>query len=514
MLFNSFQFIFGFLPIVFIGFFVIARWSRTWAAGWLVLASLFFYGYWTLRALPLLLASILVNYAFGMRLAPEAGRSDRSRKSLLTLAIAVDLGVLAYFKYANFFVSNVNVALEAMHSTPISMAAVLLPIGISFFTFTQIAYLVDTYQGKVRERRLVHYALFVSYFPHLVAGPVLHHGQMMPQFRDETTYRINANRIAAGLAIFTIGLAKKLLIADPLGEQADVLFHAVAGGTLPMMFLAWVGVLAYTFQIYFDFSGYSDMAIGISLLFGIFLPLNFNAPYKSLSIIDFWRRWHISLSTFLRDYLYIPLGGGRRGRVRRYLNLWITMVLGGLWHGASWTFVLWGVAHGTYLMINHAWRHLVGEDRQYGLVGRFLCWAVTFLGVVFAWVLFRAPDLTTASHIYAGMLGLNGLSLPISLRPIASGWHLPVAVYFNDLFQGVPLPEQYSFGKLMGTMALAAAIAFFAPPVASMYELGRGLTVDWQRLVFTRRVALGFGVILTVAIFSISKVSPFLYFQF
>lgn len=514
MLFNSYQFIFAFLPIVFVGFFLIARFSRTWAAGWLVAASLFFYGYWTLRALPLLLASILVNYAFGQRLAPEPGRSDRARKSLLTLAIAVDLGVLAYFKYANFFVANLNVALDAMHSAPISMAAVLLPIGISFFTFTQIAYLVDTYQGKVRERRLVHYCLFVSYFPHLVAGPVLHHGQMMPQFRDDATYRVDLTRIAAGVAIFTIGIAKKLLIADPLGEQADVLFNAVHAGTLPMMFLSWIGVLAYTFQIYFDFSGYSDMAIGISLLFNIFLPLNFDSPYKSLSIIDFWRRWHISLSTFLRDYLYIPLGGGRRGRVRRYLNLWITMVLGGLWHGANWTFVLWGVAHGTYLMINHAWRHLVGEDRRYGPVGRLACWAITFLGVVFAWVLFRAPDIRTAMHIYAGLLGINGLSLPLSLRPIAEGWHLPVTLYFNDLFQGVPLPESYSFVKLVSTLGIAAVIAFFMPSVASMYQVGRGLTADWQRLIFTRRMGVAFGFALTVAVFSISKVSPFLYFQF
>ena len=514
MLFNSFQFIFAFLPIVFVGFFLIARFSRTWAAGWLVLASLFFYGYWTLRALPLLLASILVNYAFGMHLAPESGHSDRTRKGLLTLAIAIDLGVLAYFKYANFLVSNVNVALDALHSTPISLAAVLLPIGISFFTFTQVAYLVDTWQGKVRERRLVHYFLFVSYFPHLVAGPVLHHGQMMPQFRDESTYRPHVGRIAAGIAIFTIGIAKKLLIADVLGEQADVLFHAVAGGTMPMLFLAWIGVLAYTFQIYFDFSGYSDMAIGISLLFGISLPLNFNSPYKSASIIDFWRRWHISLSTFLRDYLYIPLGGGRRGRVRRYLNLWITMVLGGLWHGANWTFVLWGVAHGSYLMVNHAWRHFAGEDRIYGPAARLAFWAVTFLGVVFAWVLFRAPDVGSALQVYRGMLGLNGISLPLSLRPVLGGWHGPVTLYFNDLFQGVPLPENYSFLKLMSTLGMAAAIAFFLPPVASMYEIGRGLTFDWQRLIFTRRMGVAFGVALTVAVFSISKVSPFLYFQF
>jgi alginate O-acetyltransferase complex protein AlgI len=514
VLFNSFQFIFMFLPITLAGFFLVARFARPAAAGWLVLASLFFYGWWSIQALPLLLASIVVNYLFGMRLAPETPPPFLTRKALLAIAITVDLCVLAYFKYANFFVANANVALTAMDHATLSLPNVVLPIGISFFTFTQIAYLVDTYQGKVKERNPVHYFLFVSYFPHLIAGPVLHHGQMMPQFRDERIYHLDIDKIAAGVAIFTIGLAKKLLIADALGDQAEVLFHATSTGTLPMFFLSWIGVLSYTFQIYFDFSGYSDMAIGISLLFGIFLPLNFNSPYKATSIIDFWRRWHISLSTFLRDYLYIPLGGGRHGRFRRYLNLWLTMVLGGLWHGASWTFVLWGAAHGCYLMINHAWRHFAGEDRVYGPVGRFLCWAATFLGVVFAWVLFRAPDAASAFAIYKGMLGFNGVSLPVSLRGAIGDWHGPVALYFNDLFQGVPLPEGYSFSRLVTTMGIAAAIAFFAPSVAQMYEIGRGLKVDWQRVLFTRRVALAFGTALTVAIFSISKVSPFLYFQF
>jgi alginate O-acetyltransferase complex protein AlgI len=514
VLFNSYQFIFGFLPITLIGFFLLARVARPAAASWLVLASLFFYGWWSLRALPLLLCSIVVNYLFGMRLAPNGGATARARKWTLIAAITFDLALLAYFKYTNFLVSNANLALDALHRAPISIAAVILPIGISFFTFTQIAYLVDTYQGKVKERSPVHYFLFVSYFPHLIAGPVLHHGQMMPQFRQAATYRMDVGKMAAGLAIFTIGLAKKLLIADALGDQADVLFHAVATGTVPMLFLSWIGMLAYTFQIYFDFSGYSDMAIGISLLFGIFLPLNFNSPYKATSIIDFWHRWHISLSNFLRDYLYIPLGGGRKGRFRRYLNLWITMVLGGLWHGASWTFVLWGAAHGTYLMINHAWRRFMGEDHAYGPAGRFACWAVTFLAVVLAWVLFRAPDLSTAVLIYKGLFGLNGVSLPVSLRAVAATWHVPATLYFNDLFQGIPLPEDYAFGKLMTTLGAAAAIAFFAPSVASMYEIGVGLKTNWQRALFTRRGALAFSVALTVAVFSISKVSPFLYFQF
>jgi alginate O-acetyltransferase complex protein AlgI len=514
VLFNSFEFIFAFLPIVLIGFFLIARRARLAAAAWLVLASLFFYGWWSIGALPLLVGSILVNYFFGAHLAPAPDTPDRARRLRLALAISINLGLLAYFKYANFFVANANVALGALHHSVLDLPNVVLPIGISFFTFTQIAYLVDTYQGKVKERNLVHYFLFVTYFPHLIAGPVLHHSQMMPQFRKDETYRMDASKIAAGIAIFTIGLAKKLLIADPLGEQAEVLFHAVSGGTAPMFFMSWIGVLAYAFQIYFDFSGYSDMAIGISLLFGIFLPINFDSPYKATSIIDFWRRWHISLSTFLRDYLYIPLGGSRHGRYRRYLNLWITMVLGGLWHGASWTFVLWGAAHGSYLMINHAWRHLVGEDHVYGPMARVGCWAATFLAVCFAWVLFRAPDAASAWSVYKGMLAINGVSLPVSLQPYFSGSHVPSWLYFNDLFQGATLPASYSFAKLMATMTIAGGIAFFAPSVASIYEIGRGLRVRWEHVVFTRPAAVALGTAMTFGIFSISKVSPFLYFQF
>ena len=218
----------------------------------------------------------------------------------------------------------------------------LLPIGISFYTFTQIAFLVDCFKAKVHEPKFRHYLLFVTYFPHLIAGPILHHAQMMPQFKKEEIYRINYGTLSIGIIIFVSGLAKKILIADPLGEFADIFFESIRNGVHPSAVVCWAGTLAYTFQIYFDFSGYSDMAIGISLCFGIYLPINFNSPYKAANIIDFWRRWHISLSIFLRDYLYIPLGGNRFGTFRRYLNLFITMLLGGLWHGASWTFVLWG----------------------------------------------------------------------------------------------------------------------------------------------------------------------------
>jgi D-alanyl-lipoteichoic acid acyltransferase DltB (MBOAT superfamily) len=263
---------------------------------------------------------------------------------LLASAIAVNLILLGYFKYANFFADNLN----HFAGTALPIGQVILPLGISFFTFTQIAFLVDTYQGKVKEFNFVHYTLFVTYFPHLIAGPVLHHKEMMPQFAKRNVCHLNWDNVAVGLSIFVLGLAKKVLIADSLAEFATPIFSAVAAGGQPMLFEAWIGALAYTLQLYFDFSAYSDMAIGISLMFNVRLPMNFNSPYKATSIIDFWRRWHMTLSRFLRDYLYIPLGGSRNGKAQRYLNLMITMLLGGLWHGAGWTFVIWGGLHGFY----------------------------------------------------------------------------------------------------------------------------------------------------------------------
>ncbi|RYF48614.1 MAG: MBOAT family protein, partial [Comamonadaceae bacterium] len=400
MLFNSYAFIFFYFPIVLAGFFLIGRRNARAAAGFLALASLFFYGWWSIKALPLLLASICFNYWMGLQLTPQPGRSDRARKRWLIVALTINLGVLAVFKYADFFLVNVNAGLSEAGIAPLPLLHVALPIGISFYTFTQIAFLVDCWQGKVQERRFVPYVLFVTYFPHLIAGPVLHHKQMMPQFANPAIYRVDADKLALGLAIFTFGLAKKLLIADRMGQYADMVFNGVHGGTVPTLWSSWFGVLAYTLQIYFDFSGYSDMAVGLSLCLGVQLPLNFRSPYKSTSIIEFWRRWHISLSTFLRDYLYVPLGGNRKGEARRYLNLFITMVLGGLWHGAAWTFLLWGTLHGVYLMINHVWNAKVRRDRPAGAIARVLGWLLTFVCVMVAWVVFRAEGLETAAHLY------------------------------------------------------------------------------------------------------------------
>jgi D-alanyl-lipoteichoic acid acyltransferase DltB (MBOAT superfamily) len=350
MLFNSLPFVFCFLPIVVMGFFVLGRRSPAAAAAWLTLASLFFYGWWNPAYVGLLMGSMIFNYWLGVRIvhsvhAQSASALLRARR-LLIAAIAVDLLLLGYYKYANFFVENLNAPL----GTQISLGAIILPLGISFFTFTQIAFLVDAYQGKAREYSFIHYSLFVTYFPHLIAGPILHHAEMMPQFAQRETYRPDYDKIAAGVTLFVLGLAKKVLIADDVGGYVAPFFDAARSGA-PLTFLeAWCGALAYTFQLYFDFSGYSDMAVGLSLMFGVRLPINFHSPYKAANIIEFWRRWHMTLSRFLRDYLYVPLGGNRKGAARRYINLFITMLLGGLWHGAGWTFVMWGsIARGLSL---------------------------------------------------------------------------------------------------------------------------------------------------------------------
>lgn len=406
MLFTTATFAFLYLPAVLAGFYLLGRYSQTWAAAWLFGASVFFYGWWMPEFTLLLLGSIATNFYVGQRIvgAPRAGSASRL---WLTAGIVFNLGLLGYFKYANFFVDNLN-AMLGMHWR---LAEVVLPIGISFYSFTQIAFLVDAWHGKVNEARPVHYGLFVTYFPHLVAGPVLHHAQMMPQFARAEVYRFNGANFAAGVVIFCIGLFKKVVLADGIAPYADAVFNPADGGSTPSVEEAWIGALAYTFQLYFDFSGYSDMAIGLSWMFNVRLPFNFDSPYKSTSISDFWRRWHISLSTFLRDYLYVPLGGNRKGAPRRYVNLGLTMVLGGLWHGASWSFVLWGALHGAFLMVNHAFRALTERlgwratlDRS--KVFAVLAWALTFLCAVVAWVFFRATTLDGAIVMLSSMAGI------------------------------------------------------------------------------------------------------------
>src|SRR5437899_3615727 len=378
MLFSSYTFLFQFLPATVLAFAAARRHSPR--AGIMVLAgaSLFFYGAWRPVYLLLLIASIAINFTLGLRMADPL-----RRRAAGSFGVALNLAVLCYFKYTNFLFDSLNMLTGA----PLPFVNIILPLGISFFTFQQIAYLVDVMRGAKVERDIVSYTLFVSFFPHLIAGPLVHHAEMIPQFKRGRTGRA-ALLAARGLANFAAGLFKKVVSADNLPQFVSPVFaHLDAGGGVTTTW-AWLATLSYTLQIYFDFSGYSDMAIGLALLFGIRLPVNFNSPYKSASIIEFWRRWHISLSRFLRDYLYIPLGGNRKGRTRRYVNLLITMLLGGIWHGAGWTFAIWGALNGLYLTINQAWRML--NEKQSFLpepsngLGRRIGQVTPFLAVVVA----------------------------------------------------------------------------------------------------------------------------------
>lgn len=413
MLFNSYIFIFGFLPIVLAGFFAIgARGHHRVAIAWLVGASLFFYGWWNPAYLGLILGSILFNYAAGVALG---GREQGlSRKWLLALGVAGNLGLLGYFKYANFFVDNISLVTGADYH----LGTIVLPLAISFFTFQQIAYLVDAYKGETREYNFLHYCLFVTFFPQLIAGPIVHHREMLPQFARDRIYRLNYGHLAIGISIFTLGLFKKVVLADGVAVYVAPVFDAAEAGIALNMYEAWQGAMAYTFQLYFDFSGYSDMAIGLGRMFGIKLPLNFNSPYKAGNIIEFWRCWHMTLSRFLRDYLYIPLGGNRKGTTRRHVNLMITMILGGLWHGAGWNFIIWGALHGFYLVVNHVWHGVLrafnGAARTSTFISRGMARLVTFAVVVVAWVFFRAESLPGAMNLLSAMAGGNGLSLPES----------------------------------------------------------------------------------------------------
>jgi alginate O-acetyltransferase complex protein AlgI len=414
MLFNSYLFICLFLPITLIGFWLFQKLSPSLVSLWLVVASLFFYGWWNSSYLVLLLISISVNYVAGYTIDRQVGEV---KKISIAIAVGANLALLGYYKYANFFIANLNSAF----GQDWTIGAVILPLGISFFTFTQIAFLVDVYQGKVKEYNFIRYCLFVTYFPHLIAGPVLHHQEMMPQFKQLNTQQ-HQPEIAGGLVILAIGLAKKVLLADGIVNYVTVIFDAVREH-VPLTFAeAWLGALAYTLQLYFDFSGYSDMAIGISLMFGVTLPINFNSPYKAVNIIEFWRRWHITLSNFLRDYLYIPLGGNRQGEFRRYVNLMLTMLLGGFWHGAGWTFIIWGGLHGLYLTLNHSWHGLRkswGHDlQQVSIWGRIWSTSLTFIAVTIAWVFFRAENLTGAMAMLAQMLQIPTASTDLALNLI------------------------------------------------------------------------------------------------
>lgn len=409
MLFNSYGFLLVFLPLALAGFWLVSAWlGRQAGVYFLIVASGAFYAAWNPPDVWVIVISILANYGAGQLMVSQP--TVTRRKFVLGAAIAANLCYLAWFKYAAFLAQNFS----TLWGRPITLAHIALPLGISFFTFQQITYLVDIFRSRSHGWKFRDYVNCVTFFPHLIAGPIVHYREILPQFKDAGAYRPSWNNMAVGISLLAMGLTKKVLIADNIAPFADEVFGLSARGTVTFLD-AWFGVLAFTFQIYFDFSGYSDMAIGLARMFGIVLPMNFNSPYKAASIIDFWRRWHITLSRLLRDYLYIPLGGNRKGRVRRYANLMATMLIGGLWHGAGWTFVLWGGLHGLYLGVNHAalaLRRSLGLSGTRGRVWQWTARLVTFLAVVWAWVPFRAPDFAATLNVWKGLIGLNGLVLP------------------------------------------------------------------------------------------------------
>ena len=514
MLFNTYIFIFLFLPVVLIGFHLIGTLGRHRVAiVWLIAASLFFYGWWNPAYLGLILGSMLFNYMLGTIIITQA-----NKKILLIIGITANLALLGYFKYSNFFVESLN----ALIKSNFTLETIILPLAISFFTFQQIIYLVDTSRGDTEKYNFLHYALFVSFFPQLIAGPIVHHKEMFPQFMRRTLFRLKAKHLAVGMTIFAIGLFKKVVLADSIAVYAAPIFNAADAGIPLKFFDAWAGALAYSFQLYFDFSGYSDMAIGLARMFGVHLPINFNSPYKSTSIIDFWRRWHITLSRFLRDYLYIPLGGSRKGKPRRICNVMITMLLGGLWHGAGWTFVIWGGLHGLFLVINHEWRRLSSPTED-GPSKSIFGWAVTMLSIVVAWVPFRAESLAGATNMLRSMAAINGVQLTTGFQGKLGNfelWLMDYGVGFNGMFTRTILGDP----KIFGLWILALFLISILFP--NTQQLMRGfrpipfrdtvspLRYRWQEWRLTIFWALFSAMASVLAILSLTRVSEFLYFQF
>jgi alginate O-acetyltransferase complex protein AlgI len=503
MLFNSLEFILVFLPITWLGFLLLVKAGRyRGVLAWLTVASLVFYAWWNPPYVLLIVASMLLNYWLGLRLSREAA-TERFRAGALLAGIVINIGALGYFKYANFFVDNLNIAFN----TAFNLERVILPLAISFFTFQQVAYLVDVWKGGARHYTFLEYCFFVVFFPQLIAGPIVQHSEILPQIARDRWRPIRLLNLQVGITIFLIGLFKKMCLADGCAEYATPIFENAASGFRFSTVDAWVGLTAYSLQLYFDFSGYSDMAIGLGRCFGIRLPLNFDSPYKATNIIDFWRRWHITLSRFLRDYVYIPLGGSRRGVVLRYSNLMITMLIGGMWHGAGWNFLIWGGLHGLYLVINHFFNHAAAPvlaARPW--VGRVISpfgWALTLLAVMVAWVFFRTADFATATRMLASLFPFQ----PVNASVFNAKLHMLLA----------DASKFYWLGTVAALALLAPStheyLRHYQPAIGYRREKSRGWIPKW-RPSLVHGVILGVMVFLTVRRYFQLAPTEFLYFNF
>ncbi|HPV43783.1 MAG TPA: MBOAT family protein [Spirochaetota bacterium] len=478
---------FLFLPVAWGLYFVFNRYTGK-AAGqlWLFVCSLFFYAWWNILYLPLLLGSILVNFYAGRMLQGEFAAFNRiPRKAILAAGLAFNIGLLGYCKYSNFLIKTINSAA----GTGISLLNIMLPLGISFFTFMQISFLMDVYRGRTEEKSILLYGVFASFFPYIVSGPITRHEELVPQLEEHDKQSLNHSNISAGIFLFAVGLFKKTFIADTLAIWANRGFDTVNALNF---FEAWLTSLSYTFQLYFDFSGYTDMALGTALFFNLRLPINFDSPYKSLSIQEFWRRWHMSLSRFLRDYVYISLGGSRSGEIRTYVNTFLTFLVAGIWHGAGWTFILWGIAHGCALIVQRLW------GKTSIRLHKAVSWFITFNFINAAWVIFRAKDLDGAINVYRGMLGLNGVLLSSKLKGLTFLKSLGVE------FGNWPAVIGKDLSYMVYFIAAAAIVAFIG---RNSNEFSEKLNPGWTWFLFI-------SIILGIGLIHVTRISNFLYANF
>ena len=488
MLFNSYIFIFLFLPVAFFGYYLLNSYQKvTWSKIWLVGCSLFFYSHWNVIYLPLIVGSMLINYKLSLYLQDRKALFGIPPKALFILGLVANIGLLVYYKYMDFFIQNVN----WVTGSDFELWNLALPLAISFFTLQQVAYLVDAYEKLVDEHSFLDYSLFVSFFPQLIAGPIVHHQEMMPQFAKRDNKHIHYENIAKGLLIFSIGLFKKLVIADSLAMWVMEGFDESESLTL---IPAWVTSIAYTFQIYFDFSGYADMAIGAALLFNIRLPINFNSPYKATGVIDYWQRWHITLTNFITTYVYTPIlrSFPRVTFFKAMIATFLAMFVSGLWHGAGWTFIVWGILHGLALVVNHYWN---SSKRKMGTI---LAWFITFNFINITGIFFRARTLDDAFKILEGMVGLNGVEIPYQLQNSLSSL-ADMGFKFGEFFTEVS-NEMNIFGWIV--------LAF----VVSLCCKNSGQLID--NMKYNYRTVLFNVALFSVAILYLNRVSIFLYFNF
>ena len=469
MLFSSYEFLFCFLPITIIGYYLILNAKKVnMARGWLVIASLFFYGWFNIKYLPIIIVSILINFAIGKGIKKE----DKYKKIYFIIGATFNVGLLCYFKYYDFFVENVNV----LFKTNWTLKHLLLPLGISFFSFQQLSYLIDVYKGETKDYSLLNFSLFVTFFPQLIAGPIVLHSEIMPQFDDKEKQILNWDNIASGIFMFSIGFFKKLVIADSFAVWATNGFDSTASLTF---YQGWFVSLAYTMQIYFDFSGYSDMAVGIGKIFNIDLPANFLSPYKSTSISEFWRRWHITLGRALSTYVYKPLGGNRKGRVKTYINLLLTFLVSGLWHGAAWTFVFWGLLHGIASVIDRLFR-----DNNWK-INKYVSWFLTFMFVNCAWVFFRAATFERAFEILKAMFSIPSGGAFNMAGIITNGSIIIIGLVY-----------------ILLVISLVVTLSF-----KNTYELAE--TFDYTTINTVYVV-----ILMMIGISFMPRISPFIYFNF